>query len=162
MVEAFLALGSNIGDQRENLKKALLFLGEKLHIVKISSIYETEPMYVEDQEWFLNCVVKAVTELSPRALLDFTMETEQRIGRKRDNDEKRYGPRIIDIDILFYGDSIVSEKDLEIPHPRIQERLFVLIPLAEIDPSLVHPVCRKNITQLLGELHSNKTVRIPE
>jgi 2-amino-4-hydroxy-6-hydroxymethyldihydropteridine diphosphokinase len=158
MVEAFIALGSNLGNRQENLKKALQTLGERLIVLRSSSVYETEPMYVEDQNWFLNCVVKVSTELSPRPLLEVLKEIELGMGRKTSNNERRFGPRIIDIDILFYDDQIVSEGDLKIPHPRIQERLFVLVPLAEIEPGFLHPSFRKSISELISELHSEKKI----
>ena len=158
MVEAFIALGSNVGNRQENLKKALHALNDTLIVLKTSSLYETEPMYVEDQNWFLNCVVKVDTELSPRSLFDVVKEIELRMGRNGSGKERRFGPRIIDIDILFYGKQIVSERDLEIPHPRIQERLFVLVPLSEVEPDFIHPIYRKRISELLAELHSEKRI----
>jgi 2-amino-4-hydroxy-6-hydroxymethyldihydropteridine diphosphokinase len=115
-------------------------------------------MYVEDQDWFLNCVVKVGTELSPRSLLDVVKEIELSMGRNGINIERRFGPRIIDIDILFYGKQIVSEENLTIPHPRIQERLFVLVPLAEIEPGFIHPSYKKSISELLADLHSEKRI----
>jgi len=158
MAEAFIALGSNLGNRQDNLKKALQILGERLIVLKISSFYDTEPMYVEDQNWFLNCVVKVRTEFSPRSLLEVLKRIEQAMGRKRSNIERRFGPRIIDIDILFYDNQIVSVDDLKIPHPRIQERLFVLVPLAEIEPRFIHPSFRKSISELIAENHSEKKI----
>ena len=156
MVNAFIALGSNMGNRKENLTKALQFLGENCTILKTSSIYETEPMYVKDQNWFLNCVCKVNTESSPDSLLGLAKSIEHKMGRKES--EVRFGPRIIDIDILFYGDQIISKSGLEIPHPRIHERLFVLVPLAEIESDLVHPVKMKQISELLAELHSGERI----
>src|SRR5271157_368287 len=102
-------------------------------------------MYEENQNWFLNCVVKVGTELSPRSLLDVVKEIELGMGRNGSNMERRFGPRIIDIDILFYDEQIIAEENLEIPHPRIPERLFVLVPFAEIEPGFIHPSYKKSI-----------------
>ena len=127
-----------------------------MRLVALSSVYETEPMYLEDQGWFLNCVVVAETDLGPAALMDWLKETEGRMGRERS--EVRNAPRRIDIDILFYGDAVVSGPSLEIPHPRIAERAFVLIPLNEVRPRLVHPVLMKSVADLLDCLSTNKRV----
>lgn len=155
MVEAFVALGSNIGDRVGNIRKAIEFLKEKASVSNVSSMYETEPMYLVDQNWFVNCVAKLETNLSPRELLHYLKDVERRMGR---TEGVRYGPRIIDLDILFYGDEVIRQDDLEIPHPGISERTFVLVPLAEIEPDLVHPVYGKTSSKLLAELNSNKSV----
>lgn len=155
MVEAFVALGSNIGDRVGNIRKAIEFLKEKASVSNVSSMYETEPMYLVDQNWFVNCVAKLETNLSPRELLHYLKDVERRMGR---TEGVRYGPRIIDLDILFYGDEVIRQDDLEIPHPGISERNFVLVPLAEIEPDLVHPVYGKTSSKLLAELNSNKSV----
>ncbi len=155
MVESLIALGSNMGDREWNLRRAIGIIGRQMRLTKISSVYETEPMYREDQSWFLNCVVAAETDLEPRELLGRLQATELEMGRER---SVRYGPRVIDLDILFYGNEIVSEHSLEIPHPRIAERAFVLVPLNEIRPELVHPVLRKRASELLGSLKPGKRV----
>ncbi len=155
MVEAFVALGSNIGDRVGNIRKAIEFLKEKASVSNVSSMYETEPMYLVDQNWFVNCVAKLETNLSPRELLHYLKDVERRMGR---TEGVRYGPRIIDLDILFYGDEVIRQDDLEIPHPGISERNFVLVPLAEIEPDLVHPVYGKTSSKLVAELNSNKSV----
>lgn len=155
MVEAFIAIGSNIGDREDNVSTALQLLKNKTRLLKVSSTYETEPMYVEDQNWFLNCVAKIETDIPPRNLLRYLKDIERKMGRKK---VVRYGPRIIDLDILFYGNEIVKQKDLEIPHPKIQERPFVLIPLVEIEPDHVHPLQQKTVLKLLSELNSEKSV----
>ena len=155
MVEVFIAIGSNLGDREDNVKTALQLLKKKMRLLKVSSTYETEPMYVEDQNWFLNCVAKVETDLPPRKLLGYLKDTERRMGRQRG---VRYGPRIIDMDILFYGEEVVIQKDLEIPHPKIQERPFVLIPLVEIEPNHIHPLQQKTVLKLLSELNSDKSV----
>lgn len=154
MVEAYIALGSNVGDRESNIKKAFKYLKQKMEIIKSSALYETKPMYIENQGWFLNCVAKVETELPPRELLNFLKSTEQELGRKP---VERNGPRIIDLDILFYGNLILNEGDFQVPHPKIAERAFVLVPLAEIAPNLIHPVSKKNITKMLLELQYDKS-----
>jgi dihydroneopterin aldolase/2-amino-4-hydroxy-6-hydroxymethyldihydropteridine diphosphokinase len=154
MVEAYIAFGSNIGQREANIKKALGFLKEKTKIIKTSSLYETKPMYIEDQGWFLNGAAKVETELTIREFLVFLKSIEQKLGRKA---VARNGPRIIDLDILFYGNQIVSENDLRIPHPKISERPFVLVPLAEIAPNFVHPFCKKTVSKMLSELVYDKS-----
>ena len=155
MVEVFIALGSNLGNREDSVKTALELLKKKVRLLKVSSTYETEPMYVEDQNWFLNCVAKVETDLPPRKLLGYLKDTERRMGRQTG---VRYGPRIIDLDILFYGEEVVRQNDLEIPHPKIQERPFVLVPLAEIEPNYVHPIQQKTALKLLSELKSEKHI----
>ena len=154
MVEAYIALGSNLGDREANIKKAFDALKERIQIVKTSSLYETKPMYVEDQGLFLNCAAKIETNLAPEELLKFLKRIEQKLGRKT---VKRNGPRTIDLDILFYGDQILKENDLQVPHPKIGERPFVLVPLAEIAPNLIHPVNKKTIIAMLSELDYDKS-----
>ena len=155
MVEVFIALGSNLGNREDNVKTALELLKKKVRLLKVSSTYETEPMYVEDQNWFLNCVAGVETDLPPRELLGYLKDTERRMGRQTG---VRYGPRIIDLDILFYGEEVVTQTDLEIPHPKIQERPFILIPLVEIEPNHIHPLQQKTVLKLLSELNSEKSV----
>jgi len=122
----------------------------------MSSVYETEPMYREDQDWFLNCVVVVETDVDPIALLGWLKETETTLGR--DQQAARNAPRVIDMDILFYGERVVSGPSLQVPHPGIAERAFVLVPLHEVRPLLVHPVLRKTVTELLNGLHARKGV----
>ena len=155
MVEPLIALGSNMGDREGNLRRALGMIGRQMKLLKISSVYETEPMYREDQSWFLNCVAAVETDSSPRELLERLQNIELEMGRKR---SVRYGPRVIDLDILFYGDEILSEPSLEIPHPRIAERAFVLAPLNEIYPKLVHPVLGRTVGELLDDLKTQEKV----
>ncbi len=154
MVEAYIAVGSNIGEREANIKKAFELLKEKTRFVTKSELYETKPMYMENQSWFLNGVAKIKTELTLRELLAFLKSIEQKLGRET---VARNGPRIIDLDILFYGTQIVNEKDLQIPHPKMIERAFVLVPLAEIAPNFIHPIYKKTITQLLTELNYDKS-----
>lgn len=154
MVEAYIGFGSNIGDREANINRAIGILKQKIKIIKISSLNETKPMYMENQGWFLNGAAKVDTELKPKELLDLLKNTEKNLGRKETG---RNGPRIIDLDILFYGDQILNEDDLHIPHPKIQERAFVLVPLAEIEPNFVHPVYKKSVGKLLSELSYDKS-----
>ncbi len=151
-----IALGSNVGDREGNLRRAVSAIGARTRLVAASSVYETEPMYREDQEWFLNCVVVVETDLEPGALLAWLKETEAEMGR--DPRASRNAPRVIDMDILFYGDRVVSGPSLQVPHPGIPERAFVLVPLDEVRPRLVHPVLGKTAAELLGELHTRKEV----
>ena len=155
MVESLIGIGSNLGDRQENLRRAVAAVRGLGRVSCASSVYETEPMYLEGQGWFLNCVICLESGLAPRALLDALRSIEAEMGRER---SVRYGPRVVDLDILFYGDEVVSEPGLEIPHPRIAERLFVLAPLGEIRPGLVHPVLRKTIPELVGSLSTDKKV----
>ncbi len=132
----FLALGTNQGDRIESLRSSLKLLGGKVEIIRQSSVYETAPAYVLDQAPFLNMVVEGRTVLDPQALLRSVKDVERQVGR---TPSVRWGPRVIDIDILLYGDRTWSLPDLTIPHPRLHERPFVLVPLAEIAPDLVPP-----------------------
>ena len=134
MKTAFIGIGSNLGDREENIRKAINFLkrNSKIAVEKISSIIETEPEG-PPQGKYLNGVIKIRTDYSPKELLDALQRIERRMGRKR---EVRFGPRVIDLDILLYGEEIIDEPDLKIPHPRMFERKFVLGPLFEIEPGI--------------------------
>jgi 2-amino-4-hydroxy-6-hydroxymethyldihydropteridine diphosphokinase len=143
----YLSLGSNIGDREGNLRKAVERLAaQEVRVLHTSRIYETEPVDYKDQAWFLNQVVEAETALFPMQLLTRIGRVERELGRTR---TVRNGPRTIDIDILFYGLVTVETARLEIPHPRIAQRRFVLAPLAELVPDLRHPVTHRSVRQML-------------
>jgi 2-amino-4-hydroxy-6-hydroxymethyldihydropteridine diphosphokinase len=145
MPSVLLGLGSNIGNKEENINKALDLISEVCEIKKISPLYLTEPVGAIKQEWFLNCVVEVKTDYDPEKLLSYFKSIEQKLGRTK---RIKNGPRSIDIDILFYEDQIVKTKNLVIPHPLIQERLFVLKPLMDLNPYFIHPVLKKTIEEL--------------
>jgi 2-amino-4-hydroxy-6-hydroxymethyldihydropteridine diphosphokinase len=145
--KVYFSLGSNLGDRALHIKKALKQLEEEgVRITKRSSMYETEPVEFHKQGWFLNCAVEAETELTPKQLLRVVRNIEKELGRKR---VIRSGPRTLDIDILIYGETLTYGKELEIPHPRMAQRRFVLVPMAEIAPSLRHPALHLTMAQLL-------------
>ena len=145
MNTAYLGLGSNIGDKEENIQRAVELIKEKCEVSRQSSFYETEPVGYDNQDWFLNSVIEVKTILAPEELLAFLQSIEQEMGRIK---TFKNGPRVIDLDILFYGDQTVKEEHLIIPHPRLHERLFVLEPLHEICPDYIHPIFRKSIKEL--------------
>ena len=148
-VTVYLGLGSNLGNRQDNLSRTLDFLSHRLRVEKVSSAYDTEPIDNTDQPHFLNMVCQIYVMLAPRELLTLIKGIECKLGRIPGNHN---APRPIDIDILFYGDQIFKTPELIIPHSKLTERAFVLIPLVEIAPDLVHPKNSKTISQLLQEL----------
>jgi len=158
---AYLSLGSNIGDRQAHLQDAIRRLETAGRVVEVSSIYETEPVEFTEQPWFLNCAVALETGKSPHELMTALLGIEEEMGRRR---VQTKGPRSIDIDILLFENEIVASKEpdskeLTIPHPAMQERRFVLEPLAEIAPQVLHPVLKKTIRELRDALPTGQEVR---
>jgi 2-amino-4-hydroxy-6-hydroxymethyldihydropteridine diphosphokinase len=155
MSVAFIAIGSNLGKRIENCIRAVEAISDFAKITALSSIYETEPVDNEDQPDFINCVLEIETSLSPFDLLIFLQGIENALGRERI--EKR-GPRVIDLDIIFYNDLMIETEDLTIPHPRAHLRRFVLEPLCEIAPGFIHPSLKVSVCELLNNLRDMKRV----
>src|SRR5258708_10130564 len=153
MHTVFLALGSNVGNKKHNIKQAITTLEQRLTDIEIARLYETKPMYFENQDVFINTVLKGQTLLTPQELLAFIKLSESNLGR-----QKRFtnGPREIDIDILFYDQLVYESDDLIIPHPRISEREFVLQPFIDLDPDFIHPSLQKTVKELLTALKKKK------
>jgi len=152
----YLSLGSNIGDRDGNLRTAISNLAEIGNVVAVSSFYETEPVELTAQPWFLNCAIKFETEKMPRQLISAILNLEQSMGRQR---KQKKGPRTIDIDVLLFGSSIIEIPSLTVPHPRLHERRFVLEPLAEIAPDARHPVFKRTVRELRDALPAGQTVK---
>ena len=155
-VRVFLGLGSNLGDRMANLERGLGILQGRIRLVRVSSIYETEPRGFAEQPAFLNCVVEGVSSVSPERLLAILKETERLVGREA---TFPLGPRVFDADLLFYGERIVDLPHLKVPHPRIPERAFVLVPMAEITPELVHPTLGVRVDTLSEGVEGRAGVR---
>lgn len=159
MPVTYLALGSNIGDRLANLRRAVAALSPVVSVQAQSPVYETPAWGYVDQEPFLNMVLKAETVLAPAALLAHLKRLESELGR---TPSFRWGPRLIDIDILLYDELVISTPELTIPHPRLPERAFVLVPLADLAPGLVHPVLGQPISELLAALDRSGITRWSE
>jgi 2-amino-4-hydroxy-6-hydroxymethyldihydropteridine diphosphokinase len=157
MPTVYLSLGSNVGDRDFNLSAAIAALPPAgIQVKRVSSIYETEPVDYLDQPWFLNCVVEAETDLQPHALLQSLRDIESQLGNKK---EFAKGPRKLDLDILLYNSQTITTLDLQIPHPRMLQRRFVLTPLAEIASHLKHPCWPATTAALLEQLTDPSQVR---
>ena len=152
----YLSLGSNLGERAANLNAAINRLRSLGEVLQVSSLYETEPVEFTAQPWFLNCAVELDTENTAQQLIEAILEIERQMGRTR---TQKKGPRSIDIDILLFGNSMVDTKGLSIPHPGLQERRFVLEPLAEIAPGVRHPTLKKTIQELSDALPPGQVVR---
>ena len=152
-IRAYVGLGANLGDREATLRRALALLGAErgVEVVAVSALRETDPVGLVDQPRFLNAVAAVDTDLSARDLLDVLLGVERVLGRTRDG--PRYGPRTIDLDLLLYGDERIDEPGLDVPHPRLHERRFVLEPLAELDADLAVPG-RGRVGELLAGLQS--------
>jgi 2-amino-4-hydroxy-6-hydroxymethyldihydropteridine diphosphokinase len=154
----YLSLGSNVGDRPENLKDAIAALVDaEVEVRRVSSIYETEPVDLQEQPWFLNCVVEAQTKLPPLDLLHALRAIEARMGSEK---LVVKGPRLIDLDILLYGDKTIDTPELQVPHPRMHLRRFVLVPLAEIAPRARHPRSGQSAAEMLASAADESKVRI--
>jgi 2-amino-4-hydroxy-6-hydroxymethyldihydropteridine diphosphokinase len=156
---AYIALGTNIGDREQNLKEAIQFLNDdsKISTLAVSSIYETKPIGFTEQEDFLNMVIKINTQYNPRGLIERTMKIEERLGRVRD---VHWGPRIIDLDILLFNQDNIESEQLIVPHPRMTERAFVMIPLIEIAGDINIPNVTSSVQQLVDLLNDKEGVRL--
>lgn len=153
----YIGIGSNLGDSFPQCNLAIreMTADPASRVIEVSPFYRTEPMGKKDQNWFVNAVAALETSRSPRDLLGFLQGIEREMGRER---KEKWGPRIIDLDILFYADWVVREEGLAIPHPRLQERRFVLAPLNDIAPELRHPVLNKSVAKILAELPEGEKV----
>jgi 2-amino-4-hydroxy-6-hydroxymethyldihydropteridine diphosphokinase len=152
----YIALGTNLGERLANLRAAIDAFAPEITVLAESHVYETPPWGYEDQPAFLNMVVKAETGLGPESLLQYLKQLEGQLGRERNF---RWGPRLIDLDILFYDNLIMDTPPLVIPHPRLHERGFVLVPLADVAEELVHPLLGKSVRELLRGINSQDIVR---
>lgn len=156
MTTSYLSLGSNIGEREAQLQQALARIARLGSVGSVSSFYETEPVEFTEQAWFLNCAISLETNESPQQLMSSILQIEQEMGRRRTQNK---GPRNIDIDILLFGDVVLSTPSLTVPHPAMVNRRFVLEPLAEIAPDARHPVLKKTIRELLEDLSPGQRVR---
>lgn len=158
MAKAFIGLGSNLGDRVGNIRKAIELLGsfKDVKVLRRASLYETEPVGVEDQPWFINTVVEIETRLSPYELFKLCKQIEAQVGRRH---KERFWPREIDLDLLLFGDVIANRDELKLPHPELHKRRFVLVPLCELGSPLLHPTLKRSMKELLAQLTDEKTVK---
>ncbi|MFJ7748033.1 2-amino-4-hydroxy-6-hydroxymethyldihydropteridine diphosphokinase [Peribacillus sp. NPDC097295] len=156
---SYLSIGSNMGNRLDTFKKTFQLLDEHAHIklLSCSSLYETDPVGYTDQDCFLNAVIKVETDIKPEDLLQTCMQIEQELGRKRDI---RWGPRTLDLDILLYNHENVETEILSIPHPRMDERAFVIIPLMELEPDMILPKMNTSLSDLLDKIPDKEGVRL--
>ncbi|MDD5486283.1 MAG: 2-amino-4-hydroxy-6-hydroxymethyldihydropteridine diphosphokinase [Dehalococcoidales bacterium] len=154
LVSVYLGLGSNVGNRQENLNKALGYIEQRMRVAAKSSVYETNPVGNTNQPMFLNMVCEVKTSLPPEFLLVLAKGIEKKLGRMENHPKD--SPRTMDIDILFYGDQVLNDHDLIIPHPRLSKRAFVLVPMNEIAPDFVDPASGKTVSALLEEIQSAK------
>jgi len=157
---AYLSLGSNIGDKQKNLNNAITLLNEfsKIDVVKVSSFYKTQPQNFTDQDWFVNAAVQIKTGLDPEKLLLTLKDLEKNLDKE--GKSFRFGPRIIDLDIIYYEDLVLKTKVLEIPHPRMHERCFVLIPVCDIGAHTIHPILNCRSDELLKKIGKQETQKV--
>lgn len=159
MINAFIGIGTNMGDRKKHIAEAIQLLEKQtdVKIIRTSALYVTEPIGYVGQDWFLNCVVEVMTALPPHELLSHCMAIEEQMGRTR---TMQWGPRIIDLDILLYNDAVIDDDELTIPHPNMDKRRFVLVPLVEIAPDIIHPKLNKTVTDLLQHLKDTHKVDV--
>jgi len=151
VTEVYIGIGSNLGDRIANISKGVALFSSYGNIESMSSVYETEPEGLKGQPDFLNCVIKVQVEMEPAHLLALLKKIEKEMGRKRG---RRNGPRLIDLDLLFYNNRVIDTPDLKVPHPHLPQRAFVLVPMVEIARGFLHPALHKSMLQLLTELES--------
>ena len=153
----FIGVGSNLGDKAGNCRRAVevILADGRNRIVQCSPLYQTEPVGKKEQDWFINGVCAMETTIEPAELLESLLGVEKMMGRVR---RERWGPRVIDLDILLFGQEVINKEVLQIPHPRLHERRFVLVPLRDIAPDLIHPLLGKTISQILAELPGEEKV----
>lgn len=159
--EVFVGFGSNLGGAVARVREAVARLAHlpRVRVIQVSSLYRTEPVGLEDQDWFVNGVAHIESGLGPRELMRGLLEVEQGMGRTR---TIQGGPRVIDLDLLLFGDLVMEDADLRIPHPRLHERRFVLVPLCELAPHALHPVLKKEMADILMDLQDTKSVQFLE
>ncbi len=157
--QVFVGLGSNLGDRQSFIERAIALLEATpgIELLALASLYETEPVGYKDQPMFLNTVVEIRSYLSAQKLLARLKEIERQLGRKK---RERWGPREIDLDLLLYGEQIIEDSELKIPHPELHRRRFVLVPLVEIAPEVIHPKLGQSLAELLAQLTEEKGVRV--
>lgn len=159
--EVFVGFGSNVGGPVARVREAVGRLAHlpRIKVIRVSSLYRTEPVGLEEQDWFVNGVARLESGLSPRELMRGLLSVERAMGRTR---MIPGGPRVIDLDLLLFGDLVMGEADLWIPHPRLHERRFVLVPMCEVAPHVLHPVLKKEMADILKDLEDNKSVQFLE